>query len=91
MPVTASGGFTTTTSWRTNYKTAPRFMASNLPPRHTTIYSDSANINELTSVPDLDPNQDPRVFCIPDPDPLVRYMDPDPHQNVMDPEHDSSF
>ncbi len=33
------------------------------------------------SVPDSDPNPDPpdpRVFGLPDPDPLVRGMDPDP-------------
>jgi hypothetical protein len=31
----------------------------------------------LTSVPDPDP-PDPRVFGLPDPDPLVRGMYPDP-------------
>ncbi len=29
------------------------------------------------------PDPDPRVFCLPDPDPLVRGMDPDP---ALDPD-----
>ncbi len=36
----------------------------------------------VTSVPD------PRVFCLPDPDPLVRGMDPDP---ALDPDPDPSI
>ncbi len=50
----------------------------------------------LRSVGDLDPEPDPPVFGLPDPDwlvrgpdpdSLIRGTDPDPHQNVTDPQH----
>ncbi len=40
----------------------------------------------LSSV--ADPNPDPRVLGLPDPDPLVRGMDPDP---ALDPDPDPSI
>ncbi len=40
------------------------------------------------SVPDPNPDPDPRVFWLPDSDPLVRGMDPDP---ALEPDPDPAL